>query len=116
MEPYLNDLIGMFYALNENAWRRFAFEVCRQVNKIDCYKKNRIKNCIFLTVIKFKIIFQSFYLDFSTVKLPKLSQAKLKPNLMKEKMPRIVGFPYSILFRFSPCQIRKFRTELLLTL
>jgi hypothetical protein len=38
MEPYLNDLIGMFYALNENAWRRFAFEVCRQVNKIDCYK------------------------------------------------------------------------------
>ena len=31
MEPYLNDLIGMFYALNENAWRRFAFEVCREL-------------------------------------------------------------------------------------
>ena len=32
MEQYLNDLIEMFYALNENAWRRFAFEVCRQVS------------------------------------------------------------------------------------
>ena len=32
IEPYLNDLIGMFYALNENSWRRYAFETCRQVN------------------------------------------------------------------------------------
>lgn len=31
MEPYLNDLIGMFYVLNENAWRRYAFETCRQI-------------------------------------------------------------------------------------
>jgi len=42
MEQYLNDLIEMFYALNENAWRRFAFEVCRQILiiwwKADKYK------------------------------------------------------------------------------
>jgi len=31
MEPYLNEMIGMFYALNENAWRRYSFETCRQV-------------------------------------------------------------------------------------
>jgi hypothetical protein len=41
MEPYLNDLIGMFYALNENAWRRFAFEVCRQVNRKDLLLKKK---------------------------------------------------------------------------
>lgn len=42
MEQYLNDLIEMFYALNENAWRRFAFEVCRQILiiwwRVDKYK------------------------------------------------------------------------------
>lgn len=33
IEPYLNDLIGMFYALNENSWRRYSFETCRQVSR-----------------------------------------------------------------------------------
>lgn len=33
IEPYLNDLIGMFYALNENSWRRYSFEACRQVSR-----------------------------------------------------------------------------------
>lgn len=31
IEPYLNDLIEMFYALNENSWRKYAFETCRQI-------------------------------------------------------------------------------------
>lgn len=31
IEPYLGDLIEMFYSLNENSWRRYAFETCRQI-------------------------------------------------------------------------------------
>lgn len=31
-EIILNSLIEMFYCLNEESWRRFAYEVCRQVN------------------------------------------------------------------------------------
>lgn len=43
-EIILNELIQMFYILNENSWRRFAYEVCRQVLiiwwKNDKYKPN----------------------------------------------------------------------------
>ena len=31
IEPYLVDIIQMFYSLNENFWRRYSYEVCRQV-------------------------------------------------------------------------------------
>ncbi|CAF0805984.1 unnamed protein product [Brachionus calyciflorus] len=43
-EAILNELIQMFYILNENSWRRFAYEVCRQILiiwwKNDKYKSN----------------------------------------------------------------------------
>ena len=31
LEAMIGHLIDMFNLLNENAWRRYAFEVCRQV-------------------------------------------------------------------------------------
>jgi hypothetical protein len=32
LDAVVNDLMQIFFTLNENAWRRFAYEVCRQVN------------------------------------------------------------------------------------
>ncbi len=46
----LQDLIEMFYLLNENAWRRYAFEVCRQV-LIIWWKNDAFKpalECLFI--------------------------------------------------------------------
>lgn len=34
VELILNELISIFFTLPENSWRRFAYEVCRQVNNI----------------------------------------------------------------------------------
>ena len=31
VDMVVNDLVQIFFTLNENAWRRFAYEVCRQV-------------------------------------------------------------------------------------
>lgn len=43
-EIILNELIQMFYILNENSWRKYAYEVCRQILiiwwKNDKYKPN----------------------------------------------------------------------------
>lgn len=36
-ECVLNNLTEMFYCLNENSWRRFAYEVCRQVISYENY-------------------------------------------------------------------------------
>lgn len=33
-EDYIGDIIGLVYALNENAWKKFTYEVCRQVSTI----------------------------------------------------------------------------------
>ena len=38
MECLLNELVEMFYMLNENSWKRYAYEVCRQL--IIIYWKN----------------------------------------------------------------------------
>jgi hypothetical protein len=31
VDQVVNDLVQIFFTLNENAWRKFAYEVCRQV-------------------------------------------------------------------------------------
>lgn len=45
MEPIVNDLIEMFYMLNENSWRRFSFEVCRQM-LIIWWKNDKFKHIL----------------------------------------------------------------------
>lgn len=65
MEPYLNDLIEMFYALNENSWRRFAFETCRQILII--WWKND----------KFKPVLQNLFI-FSNQNAMKLMQKDMQ--------------------------------------
>lgn len=42
-ECVLNNLVEMFYCLNENVWRRFAYEVCRQVDHLDPFKESLIE-------------------------------------------------------------------------
>ncbi|RNA37481.1 importin-13 isoform X1 [Brachionus plicatilis] len=42
-EAILNELIQMFYILNENSWRKFAYEVCRQI-LIIWWKNDKYKN------------------------------------------------------------------------
>lgn len=42
-ESILNELVQMFYILNENSWRKFAYEVCRQI-LIIWWKNDKYKN------------------------------------------------------------------------
>lgn len=42
-EAILNELIQMFYILNENSWRKYAYEVCRQI-LIIWWKNDKYKN------------------------------------------------------------------------
>jgi hypothetical protein len=42
MEFLLSDLVEMFYMLNENAWKRYAYEVCRQLIVL-FYKQDKYK-------------------------------------------------------------------------
>jgi hypothetical protein len=34
LEIYLNQIIEFIYTLAENSWRRYVYEVCRQVKQI----------------------------------------------------------------------------------
>ena len=33
-EEYINDIVELMYALDENCWRRYSYELCRQVKRL----------------------------------------------------------------------------------
>jgi hypothetical protein len=60
VEYILNELVQVFFSLNENSWRRFAYEVCRQVRLAKmAYRNLNMSKFSFKLISKLRFLYSA---------------------------------------------------------